>query len=105
VARGVQQLLQRNQELQDIINILGVEELSDEDKSIVARARKMQRFLTQPMTVAEVYSSIEGKYVLLRETIRGAREILDGQHDMIREDLFYMAGDIDDVVRKYQNGR
>src|SRR5579859_1142704 len=103
VARGVQRLLQRNLELQDIINILGVDELSDEDKLTVARARKIQRFLAQPMTVAETFTGIKGKYVTLKETIRGAREILEGKHDRIREDLFYMVGNIYEVVKRHED--
>jgi F-type H+-transporting ATPase subunit beta len=97
-ARETQRVLQRYRDLQDIIAILGIEELSDEDKLTVARARKLQRFLTQPMTVAQAFTGREGKYVPLRETIRGVREILAGKHDMAREDLFYMVGSIDDVV-------
>lgn len=100
VARGVQRTLQRYRELQDIIAILGLEELPDEDKLIVARARKLQRFLTQPMTVAYVFTGIEGKYVPLKETIRGAREILEGKHDSIVEAHFYMAGTIDEIVAR-----
>ncbi len=99
-ARDVQRTLQRYRELQDIISILGLDELADEDKLTVSRARKLQRFLTQPMTVAEVFTGIEGKYVPLKETIRGAREILDGKHDTILEGYFYMTGTIDDVVAR-----
>ena len=98
IARGLQRTLQRYKELQDIIAILGVDELSDEDKLLVTRARKLQRFLSQPMTVAEVFTGIEGKYVPLKETLRGVREILEGKHDRIREDLFYMIGGIDEIV-------
>lgn len=101
-ARNVQQVLQRNKELQDIIAILGIDELSDEDKLLVARARKLQRFLSQPMTVAQIFTGIEGKYVPRKETIRGIREILEGKHDMIREDFFYMVGGIDDVVERHR---
>lgn len=101
-ARDVQRTLQRYRELQDIISILGLDELADEDKLTVARARKLQRFLTQPMNVAEVFTGIKGKYVPLKETIRGVREILDGQHDRILEEHFYMAGTIDDVVARHQ---
>lgn len=100
VARGVQRVLQRYKDLQDIIAILGVEELSDEDKLTVARARKIQRFLSQPMFVAEVFTGIPGAFVPLRETVRGFREILDGLHDDIPEQHFYMAGTIDDVVER-----
>ncbi|HZR41791.1 MAG TPA: F0F1 ATP synthase subunit beta [Ktedonobacteraceae bacterium] len=100
VARDVQRVLQRYKDLQDIINILGIEELSDEDKLTVLRARKLQRFLTQPMHVAKVYTGVEGEYVPLKETIRGAREILEGKHDWISEGFFYMASTIDEVVRR-----
>src|SRR6266852_4903225 len=98
VARGVQQVLQRNKELQDIIAILGPDELSEDDKLIVARARKIERFLSQPMFVAEVFTNRPGKYVPLKETIRGFAEILDGKHDDLPEQAFYMAGTIDEVV-------
>ena len=101
-ARDVQRTLQRYRELQDIIAILGLDELSNEDKLIVTRARKLQRFLTQPMTVAFPFTGVEGKYVPLKETIRGAREILDGKHDHIVEAHFYMAGPIDDVVARHR---
>lgn len=98
VARGVQSVLQRYKDLQDIIAILGIDELSDEDKLTVARARKIQRFLTQPMFVAEAFTGVPGKYVPIRETLRGFREILDGQHDGLPEQAFYMKGTIDEVV-------
>lgn len=97
VARGVQRALQRYKDLQDIIAILGMEELSDEDKLVVARARKIQRFLTQPMFVAEAYTAREGKYVPLEQTIRGFDEILEGKHDSKPEQAFYMAGGIEEV--------
>ncbi len=100
VARGVQQVLQRYRELQDIIAILGMDELSEEDKLIVARARKIQRFLTQPMFVAEVFTGRPGQYVPVKETVRGFREILEGKHDDIPEEAFLMAGTIDDVVKR-----
>ncbi|MBE3588634.1 MAG: F0F1 ATP synthase subunit beta, partial [Thermoanaerobacteraceae bacterium] len=100
VARGVQKVLQRYKELQDIIAILGMEELSDEDKLIVARARKLQRFLSQPFHVAEQFTGRPGVYVSLKETIRGFREILEGKHDDLPEDAFYMVGTIDDAVAK-----
>ena len=100
VARGVQGVLQRYRDLQDIIAILGIDELSDDDKLTVARARKIQRFLTQPMFVAEQFTGISGKYTPIRETIRGFKEILDGQHDMLPEQAFYMVGTIDDAVEK-----
>lgn len=100
-ARNVQKVLQRYKDLQDIIAILGVDELSDEDKLTVSRARKMQKFFSQPMTVAQAFTGREGKYVTVKETIRGFQEILDGKHDNIREDMFYMAGGIDEVVQRY----
>ena len=96
-ARGVQKVLQRYKDLQDIIAILGMEELSDEDKLIVSRARKIQRFLSQPMFVAEAFTSKAGKYVSREETIRGFKEILDGLHDSKPEQAFYMVGSIDEV--------
>jgi len=96
-ARDVQKMLQRYKDLQDIIAILGMEELSDEDKVTVTRARKIQRFLSQPFFVAEVFSGIEGKYVPVKETIRGFREILDGKHDEKNEQMFYMKGSIDEA--------
>ncbi|MFC1861955.1 F0F1 ATP synthase subunit beta [Chloroflexota bacterium] len=98
VARGVQQVLQRYKDLQDVIAILGIEELSDEDKITVARARKIQRFLSQPMFVAEVFTDRPGKYVPIAETIRGFGEILEGKHDDIPEQAFYMVGTIDEAV-------
>jgi len=98
VARGVQNVLQRYRDLQDIIAILGMEELSDEDKLVVARARKLQRYLSQPFHVAEVFTGRPGVYVPLKETIRGFQEILDGKHDALPEAAFYMMGSIDDVV-------
>lgn len=98
VARGVQAILQKYNELQDIIAILGMEELSDEDKLTVARARRIQRFLSQPFHVAEQFSGLPGKYVPLKETIRGFKEILAGKYDDLPESAFYMAGSIDDVV-------
>ncbi len=98
VAQEVQQVLQRYKELQDIIAILGMEELSAEDKTLVARARKIQRFLSQPMHVAEVFSGIPGKFVPRQKTIEGFREILDGKHDDKPEEAFYMKGDISEVI-------
>ena len=103
-ARDVQQMLQRYKELQDIIAIMGMDELSDEDKLTVNRARKVQRFLSQPFSVAEQFTGMEGKYVPLKETIRGFREIIDGQHDEIPESCFLFAGTIDDVVAKFRGG-
>ena len=100
-ANEVQNTLQRYKELQDIIAILGVEELSDEDKSIVARARRIQNFLTQPMKVAEQFTGRAGKYVRLQDTIRGFRMILNGELDHIPESFFYMAGAIEDVFAAY----
>ncbi|MCC6711597.1 MAG: F0F1 ATP synthase subunit beta [Candidatus Pacebacteria bacterium] len=100
VARGVQEVLQRYKELQDIIAILGIDELSDEDKLVVSRARKIQRFLTQPMFVAEQFTNVPGAYVSVAETIRGFAEILAGKHDSIPEQAFYMVGTIDEVLEK-----
>ena len=100
VARNVQQVLQRYTDLQDIIAILGIEELSDEDRLTVVRARKIQRFLTQPLTVAEAFTGQEGRYVPVRETVRGFKEILEGQHDSMPEQAFYMVGNIDEAVEK-----
>jgi F-type H+/Na+-transporting ATPase subunit beta len=101
-ARSVQKVLQRYKDLQDIIAILGVDELSDDDKLTVSRARKMQKFFSQPMTVAQAFTGREGKYVPVADTVRGFQEILNGKHDQIREDLFYMAGGIDEVVERYE---
>ena len=100
VARGVQQVLQRYRDLQDIIAILGIEELSEEDKVTVARARRIQRFLTQPFYVAETFTGMGGKYVPTRETVRGFSEILDGKHDSVPEQAFYMTGTIDEALEK-----
>ncbi len=100
VARGVQQVLQRYKDLQDIIAILGIEELSDEDKQIVGRARRIERFLSQPMFTAEQFTNLAGQYVPLTETVRGFREILDGKHDDLPEQAFYMVGNIDMAVEK-----
>lgn len=97
-ARGVQQVLQKYKDLQDIIAILGMDELSEDDKIIVARARKLQRFLSQPFFVAEQFTGIPGKYVKLEDTIKGFREILEGKHDELPEQAFYMAGTIEEVV-------
>jgi F-type H+-transporting ATPase subunit beta len=102
VARNVQRVLQRYKDLQDIIAILGIDELSDDDKLTVARARKIQRFFSQPMTVAQAFTGREGKYVPVKETVRGFKEILEGKHDQIPESLFYMAGGIDEVVQRYE---
>lgn len=100
VARGVQSILQRYRELQDIIAILGMDELSDEDKVTVARARKIQRFLSQPFTVGEQFTGIPGVYVPVKESIRGFKEILDGKHDDLPESAFLFVGTIEDAVRK-----
>jgi F-type H+-transporting ATPase subunit beta len=98
VARGVQRVLQRYRDLQDIIAILGIEELSEEDRNLVGRARKIQKFLSQPFHVAEIFTGHEGKYVTREETIRGFKEILDGKHDDKPEQAFYMKGGIEEVV-------
>jgi F-type H+-transporting ATPase subunit beta len=100
VAREVQRVLQRYKDLQDIIAILGVDELSEEDKQIVGRARRIQRFLSQPMRVAEAFTGIPGVYVPISETVRGFREILDGKYDDLPEQAFYMQGTIDAVVAR-----
>ncbi|KAF0279337.1 F0F1 ATP synthase subunit beta [Spiribacter aquaticus] len=102
-AQDVQQVLQRYKELQDIIAILGMDELSEEDKQSVTRARKIQRFLSQPFFVAEVFTGSPGKYVSLKETIRGFRAIVDGEHDDLPEQAFYMVGTIDEAVEKARN--
>ena len=102
MARGVQRVLQRYRDLQDIIAILGIEELSDEDRVAVARARKIQRFFSQPFFVGEQFTGRPGAYVPLAETVRGFREILEGRHDEIAEQHFYMAGTIDDVAKRHQ---
>ncbi|HMQ02172.1 MAG TPA: F0F1 ATP synthase subunit beta, partial [Candidatus Doudnabacteria bacterium] len=97
VARGVQKTLQRYRDLQDIIAILGMEELPEEDKLIVSRARKIQRFLSQPFFVAEVFTGSPGQYVSIADTVRGFKEILDGKHDEVSEQAFYMKGSIDQI--------
>ena len=99
-ARAVQSILQRYKDLQDIIAILGMEELSDEDKLIVARARKIQRFLSQPFFVAEAFTGQPGRYVKLADTIRSFREIVEGKHDGQPEQAFYMVGAIDEAIEK-----
>lgn len=99
VARGVQKVLQRYKDLQDIIAILGIDELSDEDKQTVARARKIQRFLSQPMFVAEIFTGQPGKYVKTEDTVQGFKEILEGKHDKLPEQAFYMVGDISEAVK------
>ena len=103
VARGVQEILQRYKELQDIIAILGMDELSEDEKLLVARARKVQRFLSQPFHVAEQFTGLPGRYVPLSETIQGFREILEGKHDDIPESYFLNAGSIDDVLERVHN--
>ncbi|MBQ4381778.1 MAG: F0F1 ATP synthase subunit beta, partial [Oscillospiraceae bacterium] len=100
VARAVQQMLQRYKELQDIIAIMGMDELSEQDKLVVSRARKIQRFLSQPFSVAEQFTGMEGKYVPLQETVRGFREIIDGKHDDLPESAFLFVGTIDEAVEK-----
>ena len=105
VARGVQEILQRYKELQDIIAILGMDELSEDEKMLVNRARKVQRFLSQPFNVAEQFTGLPGKYVQLSDTIQGFKEILDGKHDEIPEGYFLNAGSIDDVVARYKESR
>jgi F-type H+-transporting ATPase subunit beta len=99
-ARDVQALLQRFRELQDIIAILGMDELSEEDKLVVARARKVQRFLSQPFFVAEQFTGMQGRYVDIKDTVRGFREILDGKHDDVPEQAFYLVGTIEDALEK-----
>ncbi len=103
-ARAVQSILQRYKELQDIIAIMGMDELSEEDKMTVNRARKVQRFLSQPFHVAEQFTGYQGKYVPLKETIRSFKEIIEGKHDEIPESYFLFAGSIDEVVAKYRGG-
>ena len=99
-ARDVQLILQRYKDLQDIIAILGMEELSDEDKLIVARARKIQRFLSQPFSVAEQFTGQPGRYVKLADTVKSFREVVDGKHDELPEQAFYMVGDIGEAMEK-----
>jgi F-type H+-transporting ATPase subunit beta len=100
VARGIQKVLQRYKDVQDVIAILGMDELSEEDKITVARARRIQRFLSQPMFVAEPFTGLKGKYVPIKETVRGFKEILDGKHDILPEASFYMVGNIDEAIAK-----
>jgi F-type H+-transporting ATPase subunit beta len=102
IARSVQKVLQRYKDLQDIIAILGVDELSDEDKLTVARARKLQRFFSQPFTVAEVFTGKEGRYVPVKETVQGFKEVLEGKYDHIPENYFYLKGNIEEVVQDYE---
>ena len=105
VARGVQETLQKYKELQDIIVILGMDELSEADKLTVSRARKIQRFLSQPFFVAQQFTGTDGKYVPVEETIQGFREILEGQHDEIPESYFLNAGPISEVVARYKESK
>ena len=100
VARQVQLILQKYKDLQDIIAILGMDELSEEDKLTVSRARKIQRFLSQPFFVAAQFTGTEGKFVTVADTVRGFKEILDGKHDDLPEQAFYMVGGIEEVVEK-----
>ena len=100
VARGLQKVLQRYRDLQDIIAILGIDELSEDDKLIVGRARRIQRFLSQPMFVAEAFTGLQGRYVPIKETVRGFKEILEGKHDALPEQAFFMVGTIDEAVEK-----
>ena len=104
VARGVQNMLQRYKELQDIIAIMGMDELSEDDKIIVNRARKIQRFLSQPFSVAEQFTGMQGKYVPLADTIRSFKEILEGKHDDLPESAFLFAGTIEDVIERSKKG-
>src|ERR1700760_1353760 len=101
VANRVKEVLQRYKDLQDIIAILGVDELSDEDKLTVGRARKIQRFLSQPFTVAEAFTGLKGKYVKVADTVRSFKEVVEGKHDEIPEQAFYMKGSIDDVLETW----
>ncbi len=105
VAQGVKQVLQRYKDLQDIIAILGIDELSEDDKLIVARARKLQRFLSQPFHVAEQFTGVQGRYVKVAETVKGFKEILDGKHDELPEQAFYMVGTIEEAVERGQKLR
>ena len=105
VARGVQKVLQKYKDLQDIIAILGIDELSDEDKQTVARARKIKRFLSQPMFVAEVFTGSPGKYVKIEDTVKGFKEILEGKHDNLSEQAFYMVGSIEEAVEKAKKSK
>jgi F-type H+-transporting ATPase subunit beta len=98
----VKQILQRYKDLQDIIAILGIDELSEEDKLAVTRARKIQRFLSQPFFVAQQFTGIEGKYVSIADTIRGFKEVVEGKHDEIPEQDFYMVGTIEEVIEKFR---
>jgi F-type H+-transporting ATPase subunit beta len=103
VARQVQQILQKYKELQDIIAILGIDELSEEDKLTVARARKIQRFLSQPFHVAETFTGLKGVFVKVEDTVRAFKEIVEGKHDHLPEQAFYMVGGIEDVIAKAES--
>ena len=103
VARAVQRVLQKYKDLQDIIAILGIDELAEEDRVIVGRARRIQRFLSQPMFVAETFTGTPGRYVPLEETVRGFNEILEGKYDALPEQAFYMVGTIDEAVAKAES--
>ena len=105
VARGVQKVLQRYKDLQDIIAILGMEELSADDKLTVSRARKIQKFLSQPFFVAETFSNIPGRYVKREDTVRSFKEILDGKYDEIPEQHFYMKGTIEEVLEDWKGAK
>merc|ERR1712218_608647 len=100
IARGVQKILQQYKSLQDIIAILGMDELSEEDKLTVARARKIEKFMSQPFTVAEVFTGMEGRQVTLEDTIQGFKELISGKHDALPEQAFYMVGGIDEAITK-----
>jgi F-type H+/Na+-transporting ATPase subunit beta len=100
VARSEKSILQRYKDLQDIIAILGIEELSDEDKQTVSRARKIEKFLSQPMFVAQQFTGLDGKYVKIEDSVRGFKEIVEGKHDEIPEQAFYMVGTIEEVQQK-----
>ena len=100
IARRVQEVLQRYKDLQDIIAILGIDELSEEDKIVVARARKIQRFLSQPFNVAEQFTNLKGVYVRVKDTIRSFKEVVEGKHDDLPEQAFYMVGTIEDAIEK-----
>src|SRR6185369_7494962 len=102
VARAVKQILQRYKDLQDIIAILGIDELSEDDKLTVSRARKIQRFLSQPFFVAQQFTGVDGKYVPIAESIRGFKEIVEGKHDEIPEQDFFLVGGIDEVVERFR---
>jgi F-type H+-transporting ATPase subunit beta len=100
VARAVKQILQRYKDLQDIIAILGIDELSEDDRITVARARKLQKFLSQPFFVAEQFTGFKGKYVTIADTIKGFKEIVDGKHDDLPEQAFYLVGTIEEAIEK-----